>query len=162
MAKIAADALALLPPDSAALIALINASLDSGIACFDLADVYGGYRCEVQFGDSLAASGIRREAVRIVSTYGVRGLSPERTENTIKHDDNSGAYITRCTDLSLKALRTEYLDLLLLQRQDFLIEADDAATALDAAIRAGKIRHGNSDPGNSDAEYDFIETVFRI
>ena len=128
-------------PSRETLIELMTASLEAGIVCFDLADVYGGYLAEAQFGDAFAASGIPRESIRIVTKCGVRGISAERPENRIKHYDNGGAYVTSCIDRSLRELRTEYLDLLLLHRPDFLLDADEVADALVAATRAGKVRH---------------------
>ena len=128
-------------PSRATLVALMKASVDAGIACFDTADVYGGYLGEEQFGEAFAASGIPRDAVTIVTKCGIRGVSPQRPENRVKHYDASGAYIAQCIDRSLRALRVERIDLLLLHRPDFLLDADDAAAALQAAMRAGKVRH---------------------
>lgn len=128
-------------PTRATLVELLNAGVEAGITCFDTADVYGGYLGEEQFGDAFASSGIPRDAVRIVTKCGIRGVSPLRPENRVKHYDASGAYVAQCIDRSLRALRIERIDVLLLHRPDFLSDADETAAALQAALRAGKVRH---------------------
>jgi len=56
-------------------------------------------------------------------------------------------------DGSLKALGTDYLDLLLLHRPDTLVEPEEVAAAFDALHAAGKVRHfgvSNQTPGQID------------
>jgi predicted oxidoreductase len=51
---------------------------------------------------------------------------------------------------SLAALRTDYLDLLLLHRPDTLVEPEDVASAFDKLKSTGKVRHfgvSNHTPG---------------
>ena len=51
---------------------------------------------------------------------------------------------------SLKALKTDYIDVLLLHRPDTLVEPDDVAKAFDTLHSAGKVRHfgvSNQTPG---------------
>jgi predicted oxidoreductase len=64
--------------------------------------------------------------------------------------DFSSGHIIEAVEGSLKALRTEYLDVLLLHRPDTLVEPDDVAKAFDALHAAGKVRHfgvSNQTPG---------------
>ena len=64
--------------------------------------------------------------------------------------DFSREHILRSVDESLAALRTDYLDLLLLHRPDTLVEPEEVAAAFDALQSAGKVRHfgvSNHTPG---------------
>ena len=64
--------------------------------------------------------------------------------------DFSTEHILRAVDESLAALKTEYLDVLLLHRPDALVEPEEVAAAFDALEAAGKVRHfgvSNQSPG---------------
>jgi len=125
----------------ARLVELITASVDAGIHTFDLADIYGNYAGEQAFGDALAASGLPRHAVRLISKCGVCNVSPARPAHQVKHYDNGAAHLRASVDASLQKLRTDHLDLFLVHRPDFLLDADELAQALQAVVQAGKVRH---------------------
>ena len=64
--------------------------------------------------------------------------------------DFSNEHILEAVDGSLKALRTDYLDVLLLHRPDTLVEPEEVAAAFDKLQAAGKVRHfgvSNQTPG---------------
>jgi predicted oxidoreductase len=96
-------------------------------------------------------------------------LSPnERTEIQIQSKvgirpgffDFSAEHILRTVDESLKALRTEYLDVLLLHRPDTLVEPEQVADAFDTLHQAGKVRHfgvSNQTPG----QIELLKTAVR-
>jgi predicted oxidoreductase len=123
------------------LLELITSSMDAGINTFDLADIYGGYLGEAHFGAALAASGLARDKVRLISKCAVQKPCAERPGNRVKHYDNSAAYILSSVENSLRTLRTDYLDLFLVHRPDLLLDADDTASALNALLQSGKVRH---------------------
>jgi predicted oxidoreductase len=112
--------------------ALVGAARDAGIDYFDHADIYGASRheCETRFGDAVTFSPQEREAVTIQSKVGIR-------EGFF---DFSKEHILRSVDESLDALKTDYLDLLLLHRPDSLVEPEEVAEAFDALHSAGKVR----------------------
>ncbi len=112
--------------------ALVGAARDAGINVFDHADIYGGapHVCETLFGDAVTFSAAERESVIIQSKVGIR---PGRFDFSKQH-------ILDTVDGSLKALRTEYLDTLLLHRPDTLVEPDEVASAFDELEAAGKVR----------------------
>lgn len=123
------------------LIDLITASLDAGIHSFDLADIYGGYAGEQAFGDALAASGVQRRNVRLISKAGVCLVSEARPAHRVKHYDNGAAHLRASLDASLQKLRTDHLDLFLVHRPDFLFDADELADTLRGMLQSGKTLH---------------------
>ena len=122
--------------------ALVGTALEEGVTVLDHADIYGGerHRCEERFGEAVKLSQTQREAVMIQSKVGIRqGFF-----------DFSSEHILQTVDESLAALRTDYLDVLLLHRPDTLVEPEDVAAAFDKLYAAGKVRHfgvSNHTPG---------------
>jgi predicted oxidoreductase len=124
--------------------ALVGTARDVGINFFDHADVYGGdHGCERRFGDAVQFSSSEREQVYIQSKVGIaKG-----------YFDFSKEHILESVDESLKALRTSYLDVLLLHRPDTLMEPEEVAEAFDALHSAGKVRNfgvSNQAPGQTE------------
>jgi predicted oxidoreductase len=118
--------------DDAQIRALVGAARDAGINYFDHADVYGGdHGCERRFGDAVTFSPSERESVIIQSKVGIRD----------GFWDFSKEHILESVDESLAALRTDYLDVILLHRPDTLMEPEEIAEAFDALETAGKVRH---------------------
>src|SRR3569833_3488738 len=103
--------------------ALFDAALDCGVTMVDHAEVYGGAQhvCEARFGDAVKLSDADRGRVMIQTKAGIRK----------GYFDFSSEHILEAVDGSLKALKTEYLAVLLLHRPDTLVEPDDVAKAFD-------------------------------
>ena len=121
---------------------LFDTAVESGVTMFDHADVYGGapHVCETRFGEAVKLSATDRERIVIQSKAGIRS----------GYFDFSSEHIIKAVDGSLAALRTDYLDVLLLHRPDTLVEPEDVAKAFDALHAAGKVRHfgvSNQTPG---------------
>lgn len=118
----------------------VEQCVELGVTSFDHADLYGGYSVEGLFGEALALAPALRDRMQIVSKCGIRLVCNARPENRIKHYDTSAAHIARSVDNSLRALRTDHLDLLLIHRPDALMDADEVADAFTALHAAGKVR----------------------
>ena len=118
---------------------LTETALEVGITTIDHADIYGNYRCEEIFGRAVPAS--LRDKLEIVSKCGIRLLSNQRPEHRLKHYDTSKAHIIASAERSLKNLKTDRLDLLLLHRPDPLLQADEVAEAFHELRNAGKVLH---------------------
>ncbi|HWD63284.1 MAG TPA: aldo/keto reductase [Humibacter sp.] len=120
---------------------LVSTARDASINFFDHADVYGGdHGCERRFGDAVQFTGAERESVYLQSKVGIRN----------GYWDFSKEHILESVDESLKALRTDYLDVLLLHRPDTLMEPDEIADAFSTLHDAGKVRNfgvSNQTPG---------------
>jgi predicted oxidoreductase len=127
--------------DDQAIRALVGSARDAGINFFDHADVYGGdHGCERRFGDAITFAPSERESVIIQSKVGIRA----------GFWDFSREHILESVDKSQAALRTDYIDILLLHRPDTLVEPDEVAAAFDSLYSSGKVRNfgvSNQTPG---------------
>lgn len=107
---------------------LIDTSMEQGINFFDHADIYGEGEAERIFGD--AVSDIPRDQMIIQTKCGI---------HPGKSYDFSREHILSSVDASLKRLKTDYVDILLLHRPDTLMEPEEVADAFDKLERQGKV-----------------------
>lgn len=121
-------------------VAWIEACLAMGVSSFDHADIYGDYEVEALFGEALAAAPGLRERIQIISKTGIALRSRARPEHRLKHYRHGRAHIVASVEQSLRALRTDRLDLLLLHRPGPLMDADEVAEAFAALRQFGKVR----------------------
>ena len=114
---------------------LVRTARDAGIDFFDHADIYGGqkHRCEERFAEALQLSPSEREQVTIQSKAGIVPEGP--------YFDYSYEHLVASVEGSLRALRTDHLDILLLHRPDALVEPEEVARAFDELHESGKVRH---------------------
>lgn len=124
--------------DGPEMITLMESCLENGIDTFDHADIYGGYTTEADFGKAFAQSGIDRSKVKLISKCGIQYPS-EKRPLPIKHYQYSKDYIIWSVNESLKNLKTDYLDLLLLHRPSPLMKSHEIADAVTELKRDGKI-----------------------
>lgn len=122
------------------IVNLIHHCLKQGITTFDHADIYGGYTNETDFGNALSETNIPRENIQLISKCGIQYLCENRT-NKIKHYNYNKDYIIWSAETSLKNLKTDYLDLLLLHRPSPLMHPDIIAEAVYHLKQQGKIKH---------------------
>lgn len=115
---------------------LFQSALDNGVNFFDHADKYGGdHICEKRFGDSVTINDDLREKIYLQTKCGIR------TEDGCDYYDFSKEYILKRVDESLIALKTDYVDSLLLHRPDTLMEGEEIAEAFDKLHESGKVRN---------------------
>ena len=135
---------------TAGLVRWVEQALALGITSFDHADIYGGYTVEAMFGEALAAAPGLRDRLQIVTKCGIRIAVPTRPAHGINHYDTSRAHVLASVENSLRALRTDRIDLLLIHRPDLLMDPDELAEALRLLLAAGKVLHfgvSNHTPG---------------
>jgi predicted oxidoreductase len=111
--------------------ALINTALDEGINFFDHADVYAGGKSEEVFSNAINMNPSIREKIILQSKCGI-------TQGVF---DFSKEHILSSVDGSLKRLKTDYLDVLLLHRPDPLVEPEEVAEAFSILHSSGKVRN---------------------
>ncbi|WP_229207165.1 MULTISPECIES: aldo/keto reductase family oxidoreductase [unclassified Duganella] len=121
-------------------LAFIEQCIALGVTSFDHADIYGGYGVEGLFGEALALKPSLREQVQIVGKCGIKLVSGRRPTHTIQHYDTSSAHIVASVENSLKELRTDYLDLLLIHRPDPLMDFDEVANSFQRLRSEGKVK----------------------
>jgi predicted oxidoreductase len=110
---------------------LIHTALDEGVTFFDHADVYGGGQSEAKFAEAMAMTPAVRETMMLQTKCGIRkGMF-----------DFSKEHILEAVEGSLKRLRTDYLDVLLLHRPDALVEPEEVAEAFTILSDTGKVRY---------------------
>ena len=120
--------------------AWIEANLELGISSFDHADIYGQYRVEALFGEALASAPGLRQRLQLISKCGIR-RADAATASSINHYDTSAAHVRTSVERSLKSLRTDHLDLLLIHRPDALMDADELAATFESLRAEGKVLH---------------------
>ncbi len=110
---------------------LINTALEEGVDFFDHADIYGGGKSEELFAQAIEMRPSIREKFVIQTKCGIRpGFF-----------DFSKEYILEAVDASLKRLKTDYIDVLLLHRPDALVEPEEVAEAFSVLQSSGKVRN---------------------
>ncbi|CAG5012627.1 Oxidoreductase YdhF [Dyadobacter sp. CECT 9275] len=115
----------------------VNLCLELGINTFDHADVYGNFAVEEHFGKLIQRKSFNRQDLVLFSKCGIR-----KSENGhFNYFDTSRDHIVNSIDGSLKRLKTDYLDIFLLQQSDFLADPEETAGALAEIVKSGKARH---------------------
>lgn len=127
---------------------LVDGAMEAGINFFDHADIYAGGESERLFGD--AVKGIPREDMIIQTKCAIRpGICY----------DFSKDYILSSVEGSLKRLKTEYIDILLLHRPDTLMEPEEVAEAFSTLKQSGKVRYfgvSNMNPGQIELLEEYL------
>lgn len=121
------------------MIDILNHCLDHNITTFDHADIYGDYTTEGNFGSAFTESGIARDSIQLISKCGIQYVGNNRN-NTIKHYNYSKDYIIWSVENSLKLLKTDYLDLLLLHRPSPLMRPEEIYEAIINLKKRGLIK----------------------
>jgi predicted oxidoreductase len=113
---------------------LYDTARAAGIDFFDHADIYGGamHVCEDRFASALQLSAAERDEIILQTKCGI--VPSEQMF------DFSYEHIVTQVEGSLKALRTDHIDVLLLHRPDALVEPEEVARAFDELSAAGKVR----------------------
>ncbi|MFT3980581.1 MAG: aldo/keto reductase [Ferruginibacter sp.] len=121
--------------------AVINLCLELGINTFDHADYYGGHQCEEWFGNILQQKKIKREDIVLFSKCGLQLPHASQPSIRIRHYDTSAKHIESSVENSLRKLKTDYLDIFLLDQLDPLSNLEETALALERLRTSGKIRN---------------------
>jgi predicted oxidoreductase len=118
----------------------VRAALDEGINFFDHADIYGRGRCEEVFSGIWKDRPGLRERIILQTKCGIR-FKDDPVQGVPQRYDFSREHILASLEGSLKRLKTDHVDILLLHRPDALMEPEEAAAAFDALYSSGKVRY---------------------
>ena len=108
---------------------LVNTALDEGINFFDHADIYAGGKSEEVFAKAVGMTPRLREQIILQTKCSIRE----------GYYDYSKEHIIQSADDSLRRLKTDYLDILLLHRPDTLMEPEVVADAFSKLHDSGKV-----------------------
>ena len=115
--------------DQERTIEVVDAALEAGVTFFDTARSYGDGKSEEFLGVALKG---RREQAIVATKFGSGRLSAPR---------GSRSEILRSAEASLRALDTDYLDLLQFHVPDPETPIAETLEALDDLVRSGKVRY---------------------
>ena len=109
---------------AAEIYRLIPAALRAGFRHIDTAQIYGN---EGEIGDCVAASGIPRSEIFLTTKVWVSNYAERNFEASVNE--------------SLRKLKTDYIDLLLLHWPGSNVPLAEQIAGLNAVARSGKVRH---------------------
>lgn len=112
----------------------LTAFLEAGGTFVDTAPVYGEGRAEALVGDLLAKRGVRGDVV--LASKAVVGLRRGQVVSDASH-----GHVLAQLDASLRALRTDHLDLWQLHAWDPLTPWEETLAALEHAVSSGRVRY---------------------
>lgn len=115
----------------------IQACLDRGVTTFDTAERYGFGTCEGYLGAAFKQAGIARSQYQIVTKTGISWSAPQ--DGCFGYYDTRYDRIIRSCKESIRKLGCEYLDLLLIHREDPCIDHHEVADVFRTLKREGLI-----------------------
>jgi predicted oxidoreductase len=119
---------------------IINLCLELGINTFDHADIYGSYQCEEWFGEVISKSSIKRENLVLFTKCGLVIPHSSQPDVRIKHYNTSREHILKSVENSLRRLRTDYIDIFLLDHLDPISDLEETAATLHQLKESGKVK----------------------
>jgi aryl-alcohol dehydrogenase-like predicted oxidoreductase len=111
---------------------VVGTALEAGINFIDTADVYADGESEELLGRAL---GQRRRDV-VLATKLLAPVGPGPNDQGL-----SRLHVMRALEDSLRRLKTDYVDLYLIHNHDPLTPIEETLSALDDAVRQGKVRY---------------------
>ncbi len=121
------------PTDAAASRRILDRAAGAGINFLDTADTYNGGRSEEVVGEAIAADRARWVvATKIANPW--PGGDPNR-------GGASRRWLMQGAEESLRRLRTDWIDVLYLHKEDHATPLEVTVRAMGDLVRAGKIRH---------------------
>ena len=120
---------------------IVNLCLELGVNTFDHADVYGSWKSEEVFGKVLAQKSFKREDIVLFTKCGLNIPNPGNPDIRIKHYNTSKEHIVLSVENSLRKLKTDYIDIFLLDHLDPISNLEETALQLDQLRSSGKIKN---------------------
>ncbi len=118
----------------------VRTAIEEGYTHFDHADIYGGGLCEELFSEVLEELPGVRDKILITSKCGIRGKDKPEKNDPVRYDF-SKEHILKSVEGSLTRLKVDYLDLLLLHRPDYLMNAREVSETFQELKASRKVLH---------------------
>ena len=120
-------------------LSFLKSHIELGVTTVDHAYVYGSSpSCEELFGQALKLDHSVKDQIQIVSKCGIELVDDD---SRVNHYDSSASAINLSVETSLSRLGVESLDVLLIHRPDWLMNADDVAETFSKLKASGKVQH---------------------
>ena len=123
-----------------AALASVRAALDAGVNFFDHADIYARGKNEEAFSGVWKEMPGLRDKVIVQTKCGIR-FENDPVPGVPARYDYSKQHILSTVEGSLRRLKTDYVDILLLHRPDALVEPEEVAAAFEQLYVSGKVRY---------------------
>jgi len=120
---------------------IVNLCLELGINTFDHGDSYGSYHCEEAFGELIGRKVIDRQNVVLFTKCGRNLPNKSNPEIRVPHYNTSAEHIIKSVESSLRKLKTDYIDIFLLDHLDPISNLEETAQALENLKKSGKIKN---------------------
>jgi aryl-alcohol dehydrogenase-like predicted oxidoreductase len=121
--------------DQAGATDIVKTALDRGVNFIDTADVYSAGMAETMTGQALKTLGLPRDQF-VLATKVLGRMGPGVNQSGL-----SRVHIQQAVDASLKRLQLDHIDLYQIHGRDPLTPLEETLEALDACVRAGKVRY---------------------
>lgn len=135
--------------DESKAIELVHRAMDLGVNFLDTANVYGD--SEIKVGKALRG---RREGVVLATKFGIVMDSPRENRAVDGTPDN----VRKASELSLKRLGVDVIDLYYLHRVDPNVPVEETVGAMAELVQAGKVRH----LGLSEAAPETVRRAYQV
>jgi predicted oxidoreductase len=142
-------------------LTMIEKCLEYEVTSFDLADIYGHYTLEEEFGKALSGKSSIRDKIQLITKCGLKLVTPNRPEHKIQSYDTSRSHIIQSVENSLKNLATGYIDVLLIHRPDPLMDPAEIAEVFSTLRSQGKVLHFGVSNFNA-SQANMINAAFPI
>jgi len=120
---------------------IINLCLELGINTFDHADIYGAHQCEQLFGEVISKRSFKREDIVLFTKCGLLLPGANDPDVRVKHYNTSREHILKSVENSLRNLKTDYIDIFLLDKLDPISNLEETAFTLEQLKESGKIKN---------------------
>lgn len=137
--------------------AMVQAAVDAGVNFFDTANVYSNGQSEIMLGQAVRDLALPRDEIVIATkVFGRMMISLDPAAGEASNADKAGVvrrnsarnvsglsrkHIFDSVDASLLRLGCDYIDLYQVHGADPLTPIEETVDALDAVVRAGKVRY---------------------
>ena len=138
-------------------LSFLKSHMELGITTVDHAHVYGSPSCESLFGEALKLQPSIRNDIEIITKC---GIVPPSSSTGIAYYDSSPKHIIESVDTSLSRLGIEQIDLLLIHRPDWLMNADEVAETFETLQRSGKVAYFGVSNFNA-SQFDLLQSRWK-